>query len=140
MTDAVVHVAVGILINEKSHVCISRRLQGKHLEGLWEFPGGKVDSGETVIQALERELQEELGVQVVFAQPFTQVEFQYTAKKVLLDVFTIREFSGIAHGVEGQEVKWVAFEDLSSYQFPDANVTILERLLKNHGLSSGPRQ
>ena len=127
-----IHVAVGVLIDSKGCVLLTRRLNGTHLAGYWEFPGGKVAAGETVDQALERELFEELGITVTQSQPLMQVEHSYSDKQVFLDIWTVTQYSGEARGLEGQECQWVAMQQLlcaeSKYQFPEANKPILEKL------------
>ena len=82
----VIHVAVGVLIDGSNCVLLARRQKGTHLEGYWEFPGGKVESGETVGAALARELSEELGVEIGETSPLMTVNHDYGEKQVLLDV------------------------------------------------------
>lgn len=78
------HIAVGVLINQNNQFLIAQRPAGKHLGGKWEFPGGKVEDGETSQQALKREMQEELGIEVCSALLFTKVTHKYTEKKSCL--------------------------------------------------------
>ena len=124
-----IHVAVGVLINSSDQVCIAKRQEGQHLAGLWEFPGGKVDSGETLDAALKREFMEELGVTVESFYKLMDIHFEYPEKTVWLDVNIVDKFSGIAKGIEGQEVRWVPRNELSQYSFPEANVEILKKLI-----------
>ena len=128
-----VHVAVGVIFNSKQdQILIAKRPKHLHQGGLWEFPGGKVSSGEAVEHALARELFEELGISDIQAEPLMDILYDYTDKKVYLDIWIIRQFSGQAQGKEGQQCKWVNLQDLlssqSQYQFPAANQPILERL------------
>ena len=81
-----VHVAAAVIRSTDGQVLISRRAEEQHQGGLWEFPGGKVEAGEQVEQALRRELQEELGIRVVRARPLIQVAHDYADKQVLLHV------------------------------------------------------
>lgn len=125
-----VHVAVGVVINSEGAICIALRPEGKHLAGYWEFPGGKVEQGESVFKALQRELKEELAIDIHAAERLTEINFNYPEKTVCLDVHTVREFSGEAKGQEQQEVLWVRPEDLKNYRFPEANQAIIQAILQ----------
>lgn len=123
------HVAVGIIFNSnKEKILITRRTNDQHLAGYWEFPGGKVESNEDVRSALNRELFEELGIQVTKAEHFTTISHDYQDKKVLLDVWKILEWSGVPAGRENQEIRWSKIDDLKSNEFPDANKYIIQSL------------
>lgn len=126
--DAVVHVAVGVIQDRAGRVLITRRPATAHQGGLWEFPGGKIDAGESVQEALVRELREELGVEVSAARPLMRVSHAYADKAVLLDVWRISTVAGQARGCEGQPVRWVAVKDLGSFAFPEANRPIVRAL------------
>ena len=121
-------VAVGVILNDARQILITRRAPGSHQGGLWEFPGGKVESGESLEQALSRELQEELGIVVGRTSPLLQVEHDYGDKAVLLDVCVVWEFSGHARGEEGQAMVWVVLADLVNYEFPVANRPIISAI------------
>jgi len=119
------HVAVGVIKDNNNKVLISLRHGSAHQGGLWEFPGGKVESGESVEQALKRELKEELDISVHELFPLIQIKHQYSDLNVLLDVWTVTRFSGVAKGCEGQKIKWVNSEQLANYSFPEANIPII---------------
>ncbi|MFC3606595.1 Nudix family hydrolase [Stutzerimonas tarimensis] len=121
----VVHVAAAVIRGEQQRILIARRPVGKHQGGLWEFPGGKVEPGESVESALARELLEELGITVEAARPLIKIRHDYPDKSVLLDVWEVTRFAGHAHGVEGQPVAWVMPEALPGYRFPEANLPII---------------
>lgn len=134
MSNSLIHVAVGVIFDspQANQVLIAKRPQHLHQGGLWEFPGGKLSAGESVEQALKRELLEELGITVLKAQPLMQVQHDYSDKQVFLDIWTVTEFSGDAQGEEGQQVEWVELQTLfspeSRYEFPKANKAILDKL------------
>ena len=119
-----VHVAVGVILDRENRGLITRRHDNAHQGGLWEFPGGKVETGESVADALGRELREELGITVSELEPLLEVRHDYGDKSVFLDVHTVRGFSGEARGLEGQPLRWVSASALPQYEFPEANVPI----------------
>lgn len=119
-----IHV-VAAVIQRGGQILIARRPDHVHQGGKWEFPGGKVEGGESVAQALNRELQEELGISVVQASPLITIAHDYPDKQVLLDVWRVCEYVGEANGREGQEIRWVAAEALPEFEFPAANVPIV---------------
>lgn len=120
-----IHVAAAVIRSPDGLVLIAKRPLDKHQGGLWEFPGGKVEVGETVEAALARELQEELNITVTEARPLIQVRHDYPDKQVLLDVWEVLAFSGEPHGAEGQPLGWVEPADLPNYRFPAANRPII---------------
>ena len=123
-----VHVAVGVIKNKQNQFLISKRLNHLHQGGLWEFPGGKVEKNESVYDALCRELDEELAIQVVKAEPLIKITHTYSDKSVLLDVWLVEEFTGSATSQQQQPIKWVLSKDLSQYEFPAANQGIISSL------------
>ena len=123
-----IHVAVGVLIDVKDCVLLTRRLKGTHLAGYWEFPGGKVEAGESVQTALARELQEELGTKIGKTVPLMKVSHDYGEKQVLLDVHQIKDWDGEPHGAEGQPLAWVDAASLNEFQVPEANAEIMSRV------------
>lgn len=127
MTE-VIHVAVGVLIDNTDCVLLARRQKGTHLEGYWEFPGGKVESGETVEAALARELTEELGVVIGETSSLVTVNHDYGEKQVLLDVHRVLSWTGEPHGAEGQPIAWVSESALDDYKVPEANAEIMVRV------------
>ncbi|MCX2800635.1 8-oxo-dGTP diphosphatase MutT [Microbulbifer thermotolerans] len=124
----VVHVAVGVVRRKDGKILIARRPEHLHMGGRWEFPGGKVEAGETVQQALTRELREEVAIEVTGLRPLTKIRHTYAEKTVLLDTWWVTEFRGEAKGLEGQQTTWVEVVDLNSYQFPDANQGIIQAI------------
>ena len=131
-----VHVAVGVILDDLGRVLISRRAEDAHQGGLWEFPGGKVEAGESLAVALARELREELDIDIAPGEPLLEIHHDYGDKAVLLDVHVIRAFSGQPRGLENQPLVWVHPDNLSDYAFPAANVPIIEAV---QSLSAGKR-
>jgi len=123
---------VGVIWGQSHQVFIAKRADDAHQGGLWEFPGGKLESGELPLAGLSRELEEELGIVVSIAEPLMQQRHDYSDKSVLLDVWQVKAFTGEAHGREGQETRWVSVSELNNYDFPKANSVIIERLLNIH--------
>ena len=121
-----VHVAVGVILDAAGNVLITRRAVDSHQGGLWEFPGGKVEEGESLQVALSRELREELGIEIGATASLLVVHHDYGDKAVRLDVHVIREFTGQPVGLEGQPLAWVPARELERYEFPAANEPILE--------------
>ena len=128
VVQRVVHVAVGVIIDDAGRVLIALRPSGVHQGGLWEFPGGKCEPGERVEDALRRELHEELGITVLRQQPLCVIRHHYGDKEVLLDVHRVDRFAGVPVGREGQPIRWVAVSTLEPTQFPAANRPIIQRL------------
>ncbi|HCR97702.1 MULTISPECIES: Nudix family hydrolase [Halomonas] len=125
-----VHVAAAAIISaDQKQVLIARRPSNVDQGGLWEFPGGKLAPYETGLEGLKRELHEELGVEIVRAQPLIRVHHEYPDKHILLDVWQVHEFAGEPFGREGQAVRWVPMEELANYPFPAANLPILRAVM-----------
>jgi 8-oxo-dGTP diphosphatase len=123
-----VHVAVGV-IKRDHKIFVAKRHSDQHQGGKWEFPGGKVEQGETVTQALIRELKEEVGIDVHSSQPFLEIKHDYPDKSVHLDIHLVEDFSGEPAHLEGQTTLWVSINELNNYDFPQANQVIIEKLM-----------
>ena len=123
----VVLVAAVALIDADGRVLLAQRPEGKSMAGLWEFPGGKVEPGETPEAALIRELEEELGIgtwQSCLA-PLTFASHGYPDFHLLMPLFACRKWEGIARAREGQTLAWVAPRDLRSYPMPPADLPLI---------------
>lgn len=103
----VIRVACGVLINAQGEVLLAQRPEGKIAAGWWEFPGGKIEIGESPLQALSRELQEELGVVVREAHPLICFRHEYTNRVIVLDTWCVTAFEGEPRGCEGQALQWL---------------------------------
>ncbi len=122
------------LIDADGRVLLARRPEGKPMAGLWEFPGGKVEACETPEAALERELREELGIDVCVPclAPFTFASHAYDDFHLLMPLYVCRKWEGIVHAREGQETKWVRPGHLHNYPMPPADeplIALLEDML-----------
>ena len=126
----IVLVAAVALIDPDGRVLLAQRPEGKHLAGLWEFPGGKVHGGETPEAALIRELDEELGIDVVASclTPFTFASHAYPEFHLLMPLYVCRKWSGIPTAREGQQLKWVRPAQLADYPMPPADKPLVAML------------
>ena len=128
-----IHIVAGIIFNQdKSEIFITKRPSDKHKGGFWEFPGGKVEESETIEQAMVRELDEEIGITVTEQSLFEHLEFDYPEKSLKFDFICVTAFEQEPYGKEGQQGQWVAIEALPNYEFPEANVPILQRVVKEY--------
>ncbi len=129
MTEPVniVLVAAVALVDIDGRVLLAQRPEGKSMAGLWEFPGGKVEPGETPEHALIRELQEELGIDTWDSclAPLTFASHSYGDFHLLMPLFVCRKWEGIPHAREGQTLKWVRANDLRSYPMPPADIPLI---------------
>jgi mutator protein MutT len=127
---SIVEVAIA-LVHHDGRLLIGRRPEGVHLAGLWEFPGGKVEPGETPAQCLVRELREEMGIEVEVATPYDLLEFVYPERHVRLHPFACRLLAGEPEARACAELRWVTPAELAEYEFPPANATLLEQIRKS---------
>ena len=131
MTKKTIHVVAAVICDENGNVLIAKRPKDVHQGGLWEFPGGKVESGEQAPQALVRELQEELAITATEYRPLIQIHHDYPDKSVFLDVWKVTQFVGEpigsgSLGAERQPVQWVPSVELHHWTFPAANAAIVK--------------
>jgi len=119
-----IEVAVGVVYNHLDEMLVGQRVVKDLYFDKWEFPGGKLEQGESVEQALQREFEEETGINVLSSRPLMLVEHDYPDRHVRLHVHTIREFEGEVRSLEGQALKWVSLEELSKLDF----LVILDKL------------
>lgn len=125
----IIDVAVGIIIDKhRKGILISERQQEQSFPGYWEFPGGKCELNESSEQALCRELNEELGIEVKSAQNFLEITHQYSDRYVRLHVWLVHNFEGEPQGMEGQICKWVSLPELKHHKLLEGNYQIVEAL------------
>ena len=122
-------IGVGVVLNAKGEVLIDQRLEEGLLGGMWEFPGGKQESGETIQTCIARELEEELGIAVTLGEELITVDHAYSHKKLRFVVHLCTWVSGDPQPLASQQVRWVPPAYLKDYPFPAANARIIEALL-----------
>lgn len=128
MSETATHVAVGVIWAD-GKILITQRAKQAHQGGFWEFPGGKLEAGESVQAALRRELQEEVGILVEDSTPLIKIDYRYPDKRVILDVRQVQTFGGTAVPHEGQPMRWVAPQQLQDFAFPAANQAIIKAVM-----------
>jgi A/G-specific adenine glycosylase len=124
-------IGVAVIWNDDRQILIDRRKPEGLLGGLWEFPGGKVEPGETIETCIAREIQEELGIEIEVGERLIVVDHAYTHFRVTLNVHHCRHLNGEPQAIECDEVKWVSINELDQYPFPKANLQIIEAIRQN---------
>jgi 8-oxo-dGTP diphosphatase len=119
---------VAAIIRRGAQILITRRFDHVHLPGLWEFPGGKVEAGESLTGALEREIGEELGLRIHVQDEFLTVDHDYPTKSVRLHFFNCSIVDGEPRPIEVADIRWVDPEDLGQFDFPEADKELIAKL------------
>jgi len=126
----IVEVVAGVIFDpRRERVLLALRKPSQHQGDRWEFPGGKIEEGESETAALARELQEELGIRPDELSPRTVIEHAYADKTVRLAVFDVTRFTGRPEGLEAQTLRWVPIAELAGMPFPEANRVVVEALV-----------
>jgi 8-oxo-dGTP diphosphatase len=123
-----VDVVVGLINDSSGRWLVNCRLPGTPLSGSWEFPGGKREPGEAALTALKRELDEELGIEVLEAEPVLTLQHDYPDKRVRLDVWHVRRYEGEVTARDGQPLRWVTVTECGELPLLEADWPIVERL------------
>lgn len=123
-----IHVMVGAILDPAGRILVTKRPDHVHQGGLWEFPGGKLEAGESPEQGLARELAEELGIQVQDSRPLIRIRHDYGDRCVLLDVRAVQAYAGIPAGLEGQPLAWQHPGQMDPAAFPAADRPIISAL------------
>jgi mutator protein MutT len=118
-------IGVAVIWNDSGEILIDRRKIGGAMGGLWEFPGGKIEAGETVTDCIAREIREELAIEITVGEHLISIEHTYPTFIVTLIVHNCQYLSGTPQPIECDEIRWVKPEDLDKYQFPAANSAII---------------
>lgn len=124
MSSQLIHVVIAVIYDNNA-IIVAKRPGHVHQGGLWEFPGGKLEIGESSGDALIRELEEELGITPIEYEPLIQVPYHYPEESVLLDAWTVSRWRGQLHGREGQRIRRVSAAELSELEFPPANRSVV---------------
>jgi 8-oxo-dGTP diphosphatase len=130
VTSTLPHKRIGVAViwNQAGQISIDKRKAGGSMGGLWEFPGGKVEAGETVAECIVREIREELGIEISVGEHLISIDHTYPAFQLTLIVHHCQHISGIPQPIESDEVRWVDVSDLDDYEFPAANVEIINAI------------
>jgi 8-oxo-dGTP diphosphatase len=131
LEPAELDVVVGLIEDDAGRVLVNQRLPGRHMAGYWEFPGGKRHAGEAPLAALKRELAEELGIEVLAAEPFMRLAHDYGDRRVALSVWAVRRYSGLPRALEGQPLRWLAPAALAKLELLPADAQIVEALAQS---------
>ena len=123
-----VRVVAAVIYDDHRRVLVTQRPRGKALAGQWEFPGGKIEDGESGAEALRRELREELGVQVTSARQLFELAHEYAERHVLLSVWMVDQIAGVPAGLEGQRLRWESPSGLRAMPLLRADLPIVEWL------------
>ena len=124
-----IHVVAGVIRDARGRILLARRTLGRDLAGLWEFPGGKVEPGESPEDALVRELREELGIEASVGEAVLRVPQQYPDKRLVLDVRRVT-FRGVPKGLDGQALAWSPLQALAKYPMPPADRPVVAALMQ----------
>jgi len=119
------------VIEKDGRILIAKRRKGDLHGGRWEFPGGKIDLGETPEECLERELREELGIEAEIGEEICRTSFSYMLVPLELIVFSARHVSGEFRALDHDEIKWVTPAELDKFDFVKADITVVKKLLKD---------
>jgi len=122
------HVAAGILRDSAGRILITERRCDGPFDGLWEFPGGKVDAGESPAEALHRELAEELGIKITASQPYMELHHEYPDRSVDLEFFLVTGWQGEPRGLESQVLRWVLPSELNPAEVLPADEPVLQKI------------
>jgi len=137
---ATLHVVAGILCDGKGHVLLAQRPPNAHLAGTWEFPGGKIEPGESAQAALQRELREELGIDVGAVEPLISIPWQYPEKSIVLHACRVIDFRGEPHGHERQALRWLLPHETVDLPMPppDRPIVTALRLPQHYAITAEP--
>jgi A/G-specific adenine glycosylase len=121
-------IGIGVIYNKQGEVLIAKRPDDKMLGGLWEFPGGKQEKGETIESTIHREFEEEIGIKIQLNKPFKPIKHAYSHFKITLNSWSGLWISGEPKAKESSEIRWIPVSDLPKYAFPKANRKLIEQI------------
>lgn len=123
------HIGIGVIFNHEGKLLIAKRPDDKMLGGLWEFPGGKQEKGETIEETIIREFEEEVGIHIHLEKPYPPIKHAYSHFKITLQAWRGRLISGEAQPKESSEIRWIEPDELTNYAFPKANRKLVDYIL-----------
>ena len=123
-------IGVAVIWDETGKILIDKRRLGDSFGGLWEFPGGKKEAGETIEDCIKREVLEELGIEVAVEKHLITIEYNYSEIRLILHVYHCRYLRGIPKAIECDEFRWVTLDEIDRFTFPEANEQIITALKK----------
>ena len=128
-----VHVTAAVIIQDNKILCVQRN-ENKYdyISKKWEFPGGKIEIGETIQECIKREISEELGIEIVVGEHLITIDHTYAHLRVTLTVHHSRHLAGVPQAIECDEIRWVSLDELDNFNFPEANGEIITALRKYH--------
>jgi 8-oxo-dGTP diphosphatase len=132
-------IGVAVIWNDQKQILIDRRRPEGAMGGLWEFPGGKIEPGETIQECIQREISEELGIVIEVGEHLITIDHSYINLRVTLTVHHCRHVTGVPQPLESDEIRWVTLEELEQFTFPKANTQIITAL-KGSGEMRGMRE
>ena len=127
-------IGVAVIENQQGQILIDRRKKSGEMGGLWEFPGGKIEPGETVEECIQREIKEELDIKIAVGDRLTAISHAYETFRVTLYIHDCQYISGKPKPLESEEILWVEPNRLDKYQFPAANIQIVN-LIQQRGVA-----
>ncbi|MBS0016961.1 MAG: 8-oxo-dGTP diphosphatase MutT [Arthrospira sp. SH-MAG29] len=132
--SAVPHKSIGVAViwNDDGHILIDKRLPQGVMGGLWEFPGGKIEPGETVQDCIRREISEEIGIAIAVQDHLITVEHSYNDFRITLEAYNCTHLYGVPQTLECQEIRWVTLAEIDQFSFPQANQKIIAALRQLH--------
>ena len=135
-----IHVVAGILTDLQGRVLLAQRLPGTHLAGTWEFPGGKIEPGESAHEALARELHEELAIEIGATEPLISIPWQYPEKSIVLHALHVRDFIGEPRGQQQQKLRWITADEMADAPMPppDRPIVTALRLPEHYAITPEP--
>jgi len=123
-------IGVAIIVNEDKQILIDKRLPKGSMANLWEFPGGKIEEGETIDECIKREVREELGIEIAVNEHLVDINHTYNDFSILLKAYLAKIVEGTPKTIECAEIRWVNIDKLTSFPFPSANQGIIEAITK----------
>jgi 8-oxo-dGTP diphosphatase len=120
------HVVAGAIFDSTGRLLLAERPAGKHMAGGWEFPGGKREPGEERFETLKRELQEEIGIDIIEAEPLIAYEHQFADRTIKLDLWFVLKYAGTPQSLEGQTLRWVTLDQLNDVGLLAADAPMIE--------------